>query len=120
VNFKDANAVASLLLENSKVKPCGLAARDTLRLEAGLCLYGNDLVCLVFLPLLPFLFFLIPVLFLLFRTKTLLLLKHHCCGQLINVVEPKEVSLVGVLPSYHFFFSPPFYCFTDIFTKSIK
>jgi len=32
----------SFLIEN-KVQPIGLGARDTLRLEAGLCLYGHDL-----------------------------------------------------------------------------
>lgn len=31
------------LLSHPEVKPAGLGARDTLRLEAGLCLYGNDL-----------------------------------------------------------------------------
>jgi len=31
------------LLVNNKAKPIGLGARDTLRLEAGLCLYGHDL-----------------------------------------------------------------------------
>ena len=36
-------AVASLLLDQAEVKPIGLGARDSLRLEAGLPLYGHDL-----------------------------------------------------------------------------
>ena len=38
-----AEAVAALLLEQEEVKPIGLGARDSLRLEAGLPLYGHDL-----------------------------------------------------------------------------
>jgi aminomethyltransferase len=40
-NNKVENLVKIFL--NHKVKPIGLGARDTLRLEAGLCLYGHDL-----------------------------------------------------------------------------
>lgn len=35
--------VARALLDNAMVAPIGLGARDSLRLEAGLCLYGSDL-----------------------------------------------------------------------------
>jgi aminomethyltransferase len=38
-----AEAVARLLLDQPEVKPIGLGARDSLRLEAGLPLYGHDL-----------------------------------------------------------------------------
>jgi aminomethyltransferase len=43
VPAEQAEALASALLENSDVLPIGLGARDSLRLEAGLCLYGHDI-----------------------------------------------------------------------------
>lgn len=39
----EATNIASALLSDPTVLPTGLGARDSLRLEAGLCLYGNDL-----------------------------------------------------------------------------
>jgi aminomethyltransferase len=39
----EAESVARLLLSQRDVAPIGLGARDSLRLEAGLCLYGHEL-----------------------------------------------------------------------------
>ena len=43
VAAKDAEALARLILAQAGVQPIGLGARDSLRLEAGLCLYGHDI-----------------------------------------------------------------------------
>jgi aminomethyltransferase len=43
VPAEHAEALAKTLLESSDVLPIGLGARDSLRLEAGLCLYGHDI-----------------------------------------------------------------------------
>ena len=40
---REAEALAQTLLSQADVLPAGLGARDSLRLEAGLCLYGNDI-----------------------------------------------------------------------------
>ena len=40
---RDVAKLWNLLLENPEVKPVGLGARDSLRLEGGLCLYGHEL-----------------------------------------------------------------------------
>jgi aminomethyltransferase len=43
VHESRADALARALLAQPEVKPIGLGARNSLRLEAGLCLYGNDI-----------------------------------------------------------------------------
>ncbi|MEQ8516754.1 MAG: glycine cleavage system aminomethyltransferase GcvT [Chromatocurvus sp.] len=43
VPASQAVSLARKLLDSSEVEPIGLGARNSLRLEAGLCLYGNDI-----------------------------------------------------------------------------
>ena len=43
VHANQADKLARALLAQPEVKPVGLGARNSLRLEAGLCLYGNDI-----------------------------------------------------------------------------
>lgn len=43
VSATQADTLARALLAQPEVKPVGLGARNSLRLEAGLCLYGNDI-----------------------------------------------------------------------------
>ena len=43
VAASDVVRLWDLLLQDERVKPIGLGARDSLRLEGGLCLYGHDI-----------------------------------------------------------------------------
>lgn len=43
VPAEEAERLARLLLDEPEVRLAGLGARDSLRLEAGFCLYGNDI-----------------------------------------------------------------------------
>ena len=43
VPAEHVESLANALLERPDVLPIGLGARDSLRLEAGLCLYGHDI-----------------------------------------------------------------------------
>jgi len=43
IKHEDVNSFSDLLLAHEDVEMIGLGARDSLRLEAGLCLYGHDI-----------------------------------------------------------------------------
>lgn len=40
---EDAASLCDALFSDEKIAPAGLGSRDSLRLEAGLCLHGNDM-----------------------------------------------------------------------------
>ncbi|AKI02063.1 glycine cleavage system T protein [Hoeflea sp. IMCC20628] len=40
---EETDRIARLILSDEEIAPIGLGARDSLRLEAGLCLYGHDI-----------------------------------------------------------------------------
>ncbi len=42
-DINKAKKAFETLVQEERVQPCGLGARDILRLEAGMCLYGNDI-----------------------------------------------------------------------------
>lgn len=43
VHESNIEKLFDFLLKQPEVEPAGLGARDSLRLEAGLCLHGNDM-----------------------------------------------------------------------------
>lgn len=43
VEGSKSEALSDLILADGTIKACGLGSRDSLRLEAGLCLHGNDI-----------------------------------------------------------------------------
>ena len=43
MNNEDVENLMDLLFKNDFIKPAGLGARDTLRLESGLCLHGHEI-----------------------------------------------------------------------------
>ena len=43
VNHNDAEKLCDRIFEHDFVNPAGLGSRDTLRLEAGLCLHGHEI-----------------------------------------------------------------------------
>ena len=63
ISVPDANALelTKKLLENDKTRMCGLGPRDSLRLEAGLCLYGDISFLPVFFTFFPFLSQTVPL-----------------------------------------------------------